>query len=586
MRKFVLSLILMFMCAVTIFSGCNLVQTNNNLLAESVVAEAGNIKVTRRELVNYYYSVASQGYSFAIKDVLDELINQKLIIDNVQNNLLTYVRPMGQELENEDGKSLKDIKNKYYYNKAMQSVYDYLDAQILNYENSIRAARGQAKIEDDTKDDVKTDYAKENLYQSKVEKNSSGEIVVKFDEIEVENEIIADYSPMTIDHGDASTRQLAYERFIQSLIRNEQGKNLDTNPKNVLDREIERVYKIYEEQQYLDFFQEKYSRELPLDNMAVVNRYKQLVRENYSQFMLEGENAYSTYAEAMKSDSSLVYYHPYQDTQDGKGFIQVAHILIKFTDEQLNAVDNDDVLSYKEIMEIEDVTERENALSVWKQSCSGKARYLLSDEQANTENLAGNEYGTAKNYMDIYQEIQDALNACSTLEEKAEVINDFVYKYSQDEGSINPSKFNYYSVSVDASLEESWVKEFADTARQVYNENGEGSLSAPVYVNNVEFEADGKVKTGTYAGYHMIFVVKEYDNLCSINSIENLGVDFAETLFNTRVMLGVEEKSLYDVIYDSLSLQDYNTFRQDYVDTLKQDLTITYYPAAYEDLNN
>ena len=579
----------MFMCAVTVFSGCALVQTNSNKLADSVCAKVGETTITRRDLVNYYIAVLNQGYQYSIEDLLEELINQKLIVEDVKNNLASYVSPMGEEVEL-NGTTLKDIKNKAYYNKAMQQVYDYLDGQILNYENSIRAARGESKIVEDEKSSTKTDYDKESLYESKVEKNSSNQIVLKFDKVEFEDKIVGEnsntygYNYLSIDHGDPATRQLAYERFIQALIRNEKGKNLDTNEQNVLNREIERVFKIYEEQQYLDFFKEKYQRETDLNLTAVVNRYKQLVRESYSQYALEGDNAYSTYVKAMQSDSSAVYYHPYASKTDGKGFIKVAHVLIKFTDKQLADTENDDYLSYKEIMEIEDETEKQNALEAWKQNCSGKARYLLEDENEDASHLAGNEYGENIDYMTIYNEIQSALNACTSLQEKAEVFNNFVYKYSQDKGSINPSKFTYYSVSIDDTVKESWVKEFADAAREAYKTDGEGSLSAPIYVNNVTFDDNGSVKEGTYAGYHMIFVLDEYDNLCDINSLENLGADFAETLYNTRVMLGVEEKSLFDLIYDSLSLDGYSTFRQNRVKDFKQDVKIVYYKSNYEDL--
>ncbi len=579
----------MFMCAVTVFSGCALVQTNSNKLADSVCAKVGETTITRRDLVNYYIAVLNQGYQYSIEDLLEELINQKLIVEDVKNNLASYVSPMGEGVEL-NGTTLKDIKNKAYYNKAMQQVYDYLDGQILNYENSIRAARGESKIVEDEKSSTKTDYDKESLYESKVEKNSSNQIVLKFDKVEFEDKIVGEnsstygYNYLSIDHGDPATRQLAYERFIQALIRNEKGKNLDINEQNVLNREIERVFKIYEEQQYLDFFQKKYQRETDLNLTAVVNRYKQLVRESYSQYALEGDNAYSTYVKAMQSDSSAVFYHPYASKTDGKGFIKVAHVLIKFTDEQLADTENDDYLSYKEIMEIEDETEKQNALEAWKQNCSGKARYLLEDENEDASHLAGNEYGENIDYMTIFSEIQSALNACTSLQEKAEVFNNFVYKYSQDKGSINPSKFTYYSVSIDDTVEESWVKEFADAAREAYKTDGEGSLSAPIYVNNVTFDDNGSVKEGTYAGYHMIFVLDEYDDLCDINSLENLGADFAETLYNTRVMLGVEEKSLFDLIYDSLSLDDYSTFRQNRVKDFKQDVKIVYYKSNYEDL--
>lgn len=593
MKKFLCSIILMFMCAVTIFSGCNLVQTNSNKLADAVCVSVGkDVTVTRRELVNYYVSLSNQGYSYDIEELLEELLNQKLIIKEVKSNFKTYIEAIGEQLENESGTSLKDMKNKYYYNTAIKSVYDYIDNKILENENTIRAAQGLTLIEDETTADAKTDYDKESLYESSVEIDDNGKIVVKQESADFEDTLIGTsennygYDYTSIDHGNKTIRAQAYDRFIKQLIRNEKGKNLDTNEKNVLNREIERVYKLYEEQQYLDFFQQKYNRELPLDNSAVVERYKQLVLNSYSTFMLEGDNAYSTYVTAMQDDASKVYYHPYSSKTDGKGFIKVAHILIRFTDEQLTDTENDSYLSYKEIMDIEDVTERQNALNEWKLNCSGKARYSNDDESKDSKHLAGNEYGENIDYMTIYEEIKSALEG-KTLQEKAEIFNDLMYKYSQDTGSLNSS--TYYSVSIDTNIDESWVEAFADTARQIYAENGEGSLSEPVYVNNVSFDDDGNVTSGTYAGYHIILVLDEYSNLCEINSVDSLDEDFAYTLLNTRAKLGVEEKSLYDVVYDDLTLNNYSDYRQSFIDTAKAQLkanniTIDYNKKAYEDL--
>lgn len=572
---------MMFMCAVAIFSGCNLVQTNVRDYYDRTVAEVNGVKITKLDLMNSYYSALKQSSNVNVQDVLNELVNNQLIIQEVKQNFKKYVEGIGQTLENENSTDLDAITNKYFYNDVMQQVYDYLDEQILGYENSIRAAKGLAKIEDED-ENVATDYDKETVYEKKVV-YENGEFVKVDLETEFENEKIAEYDYLSINHGDTATRTLAYKRFIQSLIRSEQGKGLDINEQNVLQREIDRVYKFYADNKYNQIFELYYEQNLPVDNAAIVNKYKELVQKSYSEWTIEGngENAYNAYNAAMKSDASKVYYHPYEN-EEGKGFIQVAHILIKFTDEQLNDTTNDDILSYKEIMEAkESGTDDEETyqakLNAWKQTCAGKARYTLEDEAENAEHLAGNEYGEAINYYDIYTEISNKLSDTSlSLQQKAEIINDYIYKYSQDEGSINATK--YYSISLDENVGKGdWVKGFAETAREIYAKDGEGAFSEPLYVMS---EKDGEI---SYAGYHMIFVLGEYKNLCPITSVENLDDDYALTLYNTRNMLGVN-KSIYDTIYDSLSLSNYTVYRENILDTIKEGKTITYYKDAYKDL--
>ena len=579
-KKLFASIIMMFMCTVAVFSGCNLVQTNTRNYYERTVAEVNGVKVTKLDLLNSYYSALQNSSSVTVEDVLNELVDRQLIIQEVKTNFKKYIEGIGQTLEVEGSDKLEDIENKYFYNYVMQEVYDYLDEQILSYENAIRAAKGQSKIEEE--DTTKsTDYKKEEVYEKKVIYEIN-EFVKQDLETEYEDTIIADYDYLSINHGDTTTRTLAYKRFIQSLIRSEKGKGLDTNEQNVLQREMERVYKVYAENMYNTIFQMYYEYNLPVDNAAIVNKYKQLVQQSYSEWAIEGngQNAYDAYVKAMQEDASQVYYHPYAD-ESGKGFLQVAHVLIKFSDEQLNDTTNDSLLSYKEIVEAyengtDDEATYQAKLSAWKQTCEGKARYLLSDEKLDAEHLAGNEYGEAINYQDIYTEIKIAIDNASTLQEKAELINQFIYKYGQDEGSLNSK--TYYSISIDDTVEESWVDGFAETARDLYATKGAGSLSEPLFV--LSKDQDGNI---SYSGYHIIFVVDEYKNLCPITSVEGLTEDYALTLYNTRNMLGVD-KSIYDSIYDTLTLSNFETYRKNIIDTIKEGKTIIVYKDAYKDL--
>ncbi len=599
-KNYLFSLVLVLMAAVSIFSGCNLVQTNVNAYYDRVVAKVGDVEITKRELLNYYSSfTSSYGYYVAVEDVLEQVINRRLVIEEVKNNFATYVEGVGETLDetSTDEDLLKRIQNKYYFNDAMQSAYDYVDSRILEYENTIRASRGEELIKED--DDSSTDYKAESVYEKKVERKEDGTYaVVRDKDVKEQTELISAYDYTHEDHGDLTTRTKAYNMFANALLRSEKGKNLDTVKENAILREIDRVYKLYQEQVFIELFQHNYEYNYTIDNSIIVEKYKELVKDSYSKFILEGDinskEAYDRYVANMQSDASSVYYHPYS-SQENKGFIQVAHILIKFTDDQLIGNEDDDVLSWKEIYEQKDDNPEEwyqEQLNKWLETCKAKARYTLEDEKLDPSHKAGNEYGEAKSYKEIFEEITAELKTTSDVQKRAEIINKYAYKYSQDVNSDNKVNMDaYYAVSLDSSVSESWAGDFADTCREVYATQGAGGYSDAYLLTNVitkkttdgveeeKYTFDDK----SYAGMDMVFVVGEYENLCDISSIDNLTADFADTLYNTRVMLGVD-KSWYDKLYDSVTMIDYSTYRQNKLEEYRENTTIIYYKDAYKDL--
>ena len=608
-RKLLFSLVLVLMSAVSIFSGCNLVQTDVNAYYDRVVAKAGNVEITKRELLNYYSSALSNGMQYSVEDILEEVINRKLLIENVKANFKTYVEGIGESYDESstDEDLLKRIVNKYYYNEAMQKAYDYIDSKILDYENTIRASRGDELIKED-EDSADTTFKPETVYEKKVKRDDEGNYYIVKEDVENQDTLKQAYDYTHEDHGDLATRTKAYNMFANALLRSEKGKGLDSSKENAILREIDRVYKIYADQTYLEFFQHNYEYNFTIDNNDVVNKYKELVKSSYSKFILEGDinsqEAYDKYCSSMQSDASKVYYHPYTNKTDNegnrRGFVQVAHILIKFTKDQLIGSEDDEVLSWKEIYEQKDEHDDDGTwynteLNKWLETCTGKARYTLEDEKLDASHKAGNEYGEAKSYKEIFQEITNELSSTTDVQKRAEIINKFIYKYGQDEGSINATA--YYTVSLDSTVSDNWAGDFAKTCRDVYLGNSDGTMPDNVLAQGAGGYSKAYLltnvidKEGTYtfdeeksyAGMDMVFVVGEYENLCDISVLNNLSGDFASTLYNTRVMLGVD-KSWYDKLYDSITTSDYSTARQNKIDELRNDITIIYYKDAYKDL--
>lgn len=546
MKKFLSVVVILFIFMGALLSGCNLVQMNSLRFYDKVVAKIGDIEITKLKLVNSYYSASQSGYSYSADDLLEELINRELLIDDYISN----------------HSKLEDMTNKLYYNQVMKEVYAYVDGQILNNENSIRTAKGMEKIEDEgDTEEAEPDYAKESPYEKKVIYN---EITGGYDKVltedDFETEVIAPFSHKT--YGDTDMTNLAYTRFIQGLIRSEEGKGLDKNPTNVLQREMDRVYEILAGNKYLELIEKEYNDSLSGDyfNDAIVDKYKELTLASYSKYQYLGSNGYKTYVSDMQSDAAQVYYHMY-DNDDSKGFLQVAHVLIKFTDDQLTDLTN---IKNDYATGVDDLTTYESRLETWKQQASGRARQ------------DGNEQGEPINYTDIYNEIKGALDALGNdIEAKAVEFNKFLYKYGQDGGSLNATK--YYSVSLDEDVTENWVEGFGETAREIYRNSilaggdGSGLASEPLYVNS-----------SNYSGYHIIFVIGKYKN--NVVNIDNISsFDSVKKLYDTKLMLGTD-KTLFDSMYDLVSTSGFTAFRQAKIDQLREGKTIIYDRNAYKDL--
>lgn len=621
MKKVFSFIILMLLSVTFLFTGCGLVQLNTDKYLDRVVASVSKdnetvVTITKRDLLNSYNNNAAlyiNTYGYTAKQTV------KLLLDNLIDRELVILK--AKEYTG-DISTNNDYIDKY--NQAVEDTFDYFDSQILSYEKQLREIKGLEKIDEDeeSSESAKTDYDPYNAYEKKVlyfEETNSYELVTynketkqydrtytykvvkdeatnsyvryfyntqtnaydikaetKFANDNVTKKELSSYDYQANNHGNAELTKEAYEMFIKSLIKAEEGKNLSKNENEVLKREFDRVMKTYLGNAYVNTLKEIYTINTGVDNQAILTKYKNKVAESYATYKeLDAQDSnsnagYTKYAEDMNSKASDVYYQPY-----GEKFVQVAHVLIKFTDEQLNELSQleDD---YKNGI-ITTYDEYQEKYNVWLNSAGTKARYTYVDLENGvcTEDQVGNEYGEVISYSNIYNEINQALNACGDdVEARAIKFNEFVYKYNMDTGSLNQSY--YYVVNLDTNIEDKMVKEFADTSRELIAK-GEGSLSEPVFV-----------KSSNYSGYHIIFAVKTVDNLVDINSLQSFGdgeyFDGAiKKLYQTKIMLGTE-KTLYDALYDLVATDSYSTYQSNVVKTLKNDSKITYNEKYYKDL--
>ena len=436
--------------------------------------------------------ITKDGYSVeeAMEVVVNSIINRELVLMKAKEVL---------------GELTQAQKNEVW-----QEVYDSVNEQLNEYEGQIKAEWNVVYLQQEEEEEEETfdtykPYEKEVIIVE-------GEFVHAPEDEPVVEEPIGDFVRENFNPGideEASGRTYAeiqaeaWKRYIRNLKNAEEWKNLSTVDEEVFERELARLYDIYEGNKYIALLEENFNNNLEIDNVAIVNKYIELVKESFTKTSVDMD----AYHQAMGSDSKNVYYHP----NSGNEYIYVSHVLIEYSDEQKEQIESLD--AQLEAGDIDQIT-YDNELAIIRSQIAGKER-----------NSEGKEIGEAKLASVILAEIENALAAAGNdLELKAQIFNDFIYKYNADPGMFNAEV--PYVVNLDTEVQDKMVKPFADTSRELFLE-GEGSLSELV---------------ATDFGYHIIYYSRPVENLIAYDSLLSIT---PEALYNAPLSLGLN-KSVYD----------------------------------------
>ena len=286
---------------------------------------------------------------------------------------------------------------------------------------------------------------------------------------------------------------------------------------------------------------------MEIDLEAVKSKYIELVKNSAFTYYIN-ESSYNT---KMQSSANEVYYQPFGDK-----YIQVAHILIKYSDEQTEQINNLKTLLNEGGIDINEYNQKVKDIS---SATTTKAR------------VDGEEVGEDRTVTQVYNEIQSALNACGTDDNlKVQTFLSFIDKYNDDEGMVSAinSYSQYYSVNLDTNVKDTMVKEFADASRALYSEDG--STDYTLYATPVLTEY----------GYHIIFSMGTVRNDITISNIDNVSISY---LYETEAMKGTN-KSLFDKILELVDISQFNEYQSSLVPGLRHGKTINYNKSAYERL--
>lgn len=571
-RKFTgIFLCLLLMCT-TVLAGCNLVSRDMTKYYNTEVARIESkenpneyISITKRDLITaynsygyYYESYYGQSRAQALRTTIDLLVNRKLTIS------------MAEELYGD----LSEAEKTYLWTETVNALRE-------NFNSYVDEVLGTSSSTGDetSEDQITFEGYSPNAH---LEEQNGSIVVVKdsvpskiiesfkydtprdFDNQEDKNKIYTDFVAF-INSERSETYSEAFNDYYRALIRNEEGQNLSETRPEVFGREIERIYKVVYENYMISKYQEYYTSYEYTSNITasqIVDVYSSRVRSSYVEYEIEGSDSYDS---DMQSGARDIYY--YKTDADSTKFFNVAHILFQFTDEQQ--------AEYETI-----VANKENGRYSTEEAYQAAldALYLKVKPIVREADVNGvyNEISDRETYEESAQALRDYIagkvSAGVTDYEKADIFNEYIYKYNQDPGMFNAEYC--YTIGVDANGDavSSYVEEFTDAAIALYdNGNGQvGDISQLVYTEN---------------GIHVLFYAGEVTNLFDVNYSSSFALEeeAISTLASTRVNIMVNE-TYFDMIYDELVTDNYAVFENLQMNEIKQNYTINIYPNSYSDL--
>lgn len=534
MKKFLTALVLIMLVGINcLFSACSLITINNTKYLAQTVASVDDIKISMEDLILGYNSFGYsyvENYSYsaeeAVKQTLEDLIDRELLLKKAKEKF--------GELS---------ITNQ---NKVWKEVYDYINSQVKTYADEIIEKEGLTLPK--TTEEEEESVTRFSPYKKTVTRELNNETneyeysrVVDEDE-ETDTELIE----FELDeYGIEGLNERAFSKYLNKTKKSrDEYKNLTED--EVFEKEKERIYKIYEKNQYLTMFQEDYEKTMEIDFDKIKQKYIELVRSSAFTYALD-EDAYNTKMQSTSSGAGEVYYQPF-----GEKYVKVSHVLLKYSDEQT--------------AEIEKLEKKLSLGHITPEQYKSEIDRIASEIKVKNKLDA---LEPEKTVSEVYTEIDTALKNCATNEQKVAKFIEFIEKYNGDDGIMSAlnSQSQYYAINLDTNVADTMIKEFADASREMYNTN---SSVCSIYSSPV---------LGSY-GYHIIFYLGAYTNDLTLADIENVTIDY---LYETEIMEGTN-KSLFDKMLEIVDSSTYSEYQSSIIEDLRAGKDIYYNKTAYERL--
>lgn len=633
MKKRFFGVLAIILSVCFMFAGCGLLQTNQAAEYDQTAILVDGTVITKKDIKNAYDTYFSSYYNSykdnAFDKMIEDLITERLLL-NKANSLIesgeivltptekNYIydqtfKAIIKNLESfeEDAKKLlgltpeedeeeeKLTDSQYVYTEYSPSAIVEYNEETGKYEVKIKVQYLVAKT--DEEGEIEYEYVDEKEYSSYVEP----EELLDFSSFVYEKLSSEDATEKTV-------AQEAYRLYLARLLKNEDGRGLSKDESSVFERELKRIYDII----YKNFVTTKlylYTvKDIDITEQEILNYYVAKVKETYERYQenpdlfatevmksIREANLYGSYGSKSFSIEDVLYVPDIEET-----YFMVYHIIVKFSDEQVDRINE--------------------AYKAWKDGTSSEEEYnkVLEEEKSKIRLNERDEEGTiivkstddnAKTFDEMMAELQAELAEATTAYEKGDIFNKYLYKYTTDAGSLQIQKdyfggehTNWYGYVVGTEDKGSYLDEFVDEARKLYNKDAGqlGDISDKFYMEswttetvkdengNAVKDEDGKeitVDKFSYGGFDVMMYAGEISNpFESFDSkdftVESLGADALKVLSEKRLGL-LGNKTLFDLIYEGI----YSNVYSNKVAELKKDLNnaanVIKYEKVYTDLN-
>lgn len=595
MKKKIATLLMFLFCCVSIFTGCNLFDTNNYASLNSIVATSGKIEITREQLINAYNS---SGYYYdnyygytreeAIRQTIKDLIDRQYILNYVEE--------------------LAKVDTRYALTEAEK--YLVIEETWKNIDTSIETIVEQVKKDLNlTSEDLSTEegsteakFAAKTVYKSKFVEATFGEdskVVRVFegeDNYVPKNKTQYDYE-LKLSSTNKDYENIVWNRYITALKKSQKGKYAEASDTVTFNREIDRIYKTNLENAILTKFQKIYTDSFGLDYDSVngvyyvnsktlqdiVNKYQSTYSSNKALYDLSypSNNAdtrndeLNLFYNTVTNSSSRPEYFYYGNPTDNEKLLTCMHILVKIEESQTNKIKEyeEDPHLQGELEELKKEVKSQKNTKAYERSYDAEGKETISTTGTSVETLFANI--TEDLRLITVSETHDEY-----VEQAVEIFDEYIYKFNQDEGIMN-AKFDYVVGTQTSGM----VKSFTDVVRFLYN-NGEGAdLEAQTitstYDKNVSFYFPNGVgyagaisapfleEASNYSGYHIVLFTGVLQNVPA----ENITIeDVYSTLSKIKTSIAYNQ-NVFELIFEQVSKDSYSTFQKNLLSSIKKDTT-------------
>lgn len=592
MRKKIVGLLLCFtLFSMSILTGCSLFTRNTQLYYDTVVAtlekDGKVLQITKKELIESYSNYGAmyeQYYGYSIKDAYD------MSLTIAENRKIT-VNEAEAIVKNRGGLTKKE--KAYIWQQTMDSLLDNLNSyydEIVGNEDETEETESitfegytkNAKIENGQV--IRTTIPTKVIDSFEYDENNAHDYSNKEDLALIYDNFVDFVLSGNEDY------QKAFEKYKQALIVSEQGLDLSQDSPSLFAREIDRLCKIMYENYMVEVFSEEYENYDEISSVTIndiLSLYSSKVRRGYVQYEIEGD---SSYDETIQKDASSVYY--YKNGEGETQYFTVANILLKFNDEQQATYDALYEKFYGQSPDDGDAPDvgdmgYDGSYSKTQYENDLNALYSQLKPVVREKDSDGNyvEKESSLTQDELLKLIQSQLSSAKTTTEKADLINQYIYMYNEDEGMFNASSCYVIGQDADENAVSSFVEPFNEAGLKLYN-NGAGKfgdtssyvrtnygLHILIYTGKAENENIAKLQTSVDENYELVY--NEGDEYDSDSAIY--------ILYNTRINPLVD-KTYFDVLYDEVFKDNSGEYESKKLEEARNGYVITHYESRYSDL--